>query len=91
MLSRHESPRPEHEQRAALERTRSLIKRRTLLFALAIFTNLSAFSFTFSSGEGITWIMWRDAPGMGFLLLAISAVSWLAYFRVEKKLKVSGM
>lgn len=91
MLKAEPTSLPEREQRAALERTRSLLGRRTLLFAVAIFTNLTAFSFTFSSSEGITWLMWRDAPGMGFVLLAISAVSWLAYFRVQKKLTVSGM
>jgi hypothetical protein len=91
MLKAETAPRPEREQRAALERTRSLLRWRTLLFALAIGSNLTAFSFTFSSGEGITWIMWRDAPAMGFILLGIAAVSWLAYFRVLKKLQVSGM
>jgi hypothetical protein len=91
MLKAETPPRPEHEQRAALERTRSLLRLRTLLFGVAVFTNLTTFSFTFSSSEGITWLMWRDAPGTGFLLLAISAASWLAYFRVQKKLTVSGM
>lgn len=91
MLKAEATSLPEREQRAALERTRSLLRWRTILFALAIGSNLTAFSFTFSSDEGITWIMWRDAPGMGFILLGISAVSWLAYFRVLKQLQVSGM
>jgi hypothetical protein len=91
MLKAETATRPEHEQRAALERTRSLLRLRTLLFGVAVFTNLMTFSFTFSSDEGITWIMWRDAPGVGFILLVLSAISWLAYFRVNKKLTVSGM
>ena len=91
ILKAEPASRPEQEQRAALERTRSLLRWRTMLFALAIFSNLTAFSFTFSSSEGITWLMWRDAPAMGFILLGVAAVSWLAYFRVDKQLRVSGM
>ena len=91
ILKAEPASRPEQEQRAALERTRSLLRRRPLLFALAIGSNLMTFSFAFSSSEGITWLMWRDAPGIGAILLAFSAVCWLAYFRVNKKLRVSGM
>jgi hypothetical protein len=91
MLKAEPASRSEQEQRATLERTRSLIRWRMILFGLAIGSNLTAFSFTFSSDKGITWIMWRDAPGMGLILLAIAAASWLAYFRVDKKLTVSGM
>ena len=91
MLKSEPASRPEQEQRAALERTRSLLKRRHILFALAIAANLMTFSFAFSSSDGITWFMWRDAPGMGAILMLISAVCWFAYFRVDKKLRVSGM
>ena len=91
ILKAEPASRPEQEQRAALERTRSLLRWRHILFALAIGANLMTFSFAFSSSDGLTWFMWRDAPGMGAILMVVSAVCWLGYFRVEKKLRVSGM
>ena len=91
MLKAEPVSRPAREQRAALERTRSLLRLRTILFAVALGANLMTFSFSFSSDEGIAWIMWRDAPGLGAILMAVSAVCWLAYFRVLNQLRVSGM
>ncbi len=90
MLKSEPAALPERERRAALERTRSLLKLRTVLFALALGCNLMTFSFAFS-GDGVSWFMWRDAPGMAGVLLVSSMGFWLAYFRVEKQLRVSGM
>lgn len=90
MLKSQPASLPERERRAALERTRSLIKWRTFFFAAALGCNLMTFSFALS-GDGIIWFMWRDAPAMAGLLLASSMGFWFAYFRVSNQLRVSGM
>lgn len=90
MLKSEPASLPERERRAALERTRSLIKWRTLFFAAALGCNLMTFTTAFS-GDGVTWFMWRDAPGVAGVLLASSMGFWLAYFRVLNRLRVSGM
>ena len=90
MLKSEPASLPERERRAALERTRSLLKSRTAFFALALGCNLMTFSFAFG-GDGITWFMWRDAPGLAGIVTAVSIGFWIAYLRVSNQLRVSGM
>ena len=84
------APAVERERRQALARTVYLLKRRQMFFAFALCFTLLPMSFVFS-GEGITWLMWRDAPDAAQGLLAAAAVSWLLFLRARNQLRATGI
>lgn len=85
------APVVERERRQALARTVHLLKRRQMFFAFALCFTLMPLSVVGSSDEGITWMMWRDAPDAAQGFLAAAAVSWFLFFRARNQLRASGI
>jgi anti-sigma factor RsiW len=76
--------------RAALATTKTLLRRRTWLLALALaFTGLPL-SFAFDS-SGVRFLMLRDAPLASLAFLAVAAALWLAFAAVARRLRVTGL
>jgi hypothetical protein len=77
-------------QKTALDSTRRLLRRRSWLMGGAIFTTLLPFSIHGGEG-GIRFFLLRDAPGSAALSFAAAALLWFAYWRVAKRLRVTGL
>jgi len=82
--------RPEHERRSALQRTRSLLVKRQLLFGVALACTLMPFAIAFDS-SGNTRFVWGNAPGVKLMFTVVAIGCWIAFWRVSRRLRVSGM
>ena len=76
--------------RAALERTKTLLRRRTWLMALALFFTGLPLSFVFGD-SGLRFLLIRDAPALGSVSLAVAAALWIAFGITARRLRVSGL
>lgn len=84
------APASERDRRQALARTVGLLKRRQNFFALALCFTLLPLSFVFS-GEGITWLMWRDAPDAARAFVVAAVVCWFGFLRARNQLRATGI
>lgn len=84
------APVVERERRLALARTVHLLKRRQMCFAFALCFTLMPMSFVFAD-DGITWLMWRDAPDAAQGFLAAAVVSWFLFLRARNQLRATGI
>ena len=76
--------------RAALERTKGLLRRRTWLLAFALF--FSGLPLSFVAGEdGLRFLLLRDAPALASSSLAVGAALWIAYAVTARRLRVTGL
>lgn len=82
-------PAPSSEK-SALEATRRLLRRRSWLMGCAIFTTLLPFS-VYGSDRGIEFFLLRDAPATAALSLVVAVALWLAFWRVSRRLRVTGL
>ena len=73
----------------ALRQTRKLLQQRTTTLAVA--AALSASIFTIVQGSTIRFLMFRDAPGVAWLLLAASLISYGRFYWICRKLVVTGL
>ena len=76
--------------RAALERTKTLLRRRTWLLALALFFTGLPLSFV-AGEEGIRFLLVRDAPAVASASWAAALALWVAYGITALRLRVSGL
>jgi anti-sigma factor RsiW len=83
-------PLPPDAQKSALDATRRLLRRRSWLMGGAIFTTLLPFS-VHGDDSGIRFFLLRDAPGSAALSFSAAALLWFAYWRVARRLRVSGL
>jgi anti-sigma factor RsiW len=77
-------------ERAALDRTRALLARRTWLLALALFFTGLPLSFVFGD-DGLKFLLIRDAPAAGSASLVAAFALWIAYAVTARRLRVSGL
>lgn len=84
------APALERDRRQALARTVHLLKRRQMFFAFALCFTLMPMSVV-GSDEGITWMMWRDAPDAAQGFLAAAVVSWFLFLRARNQLRATGI
>lgn len=75
---------------ADLLRTKSLLRRRTWLLALAFFFTGLPLSFVAADGR-IKFFMLRDAPQVAAASLALAVVLWIAFAATARRLKVTGL
>lgn len=75
---------------AALATTKSLLRRRTWLLALALFFSGLPLSFVADS-HGIRFLMLRDAPLVSLACLAAAVVLWIGFGLVARRLRVTGL
>ncbi len=76
--------------RAALERTKGLLRRRTWFLALALFFSGLPLSF-FADDDGLRFLLLRDAPALGSASLAVAGAFWIAYGVTVRRLRVTGL
>ncbi len=81
---------PPSAEKSALEATRRLLRWRSWLMGGAIFATLLPFS-VYGSDRGIEFFVLRDAPATAAISLFAAAVLWLAFWRVSRKLRVTGL
>ena len=81
---------PPSAEKSALDATRRLLRWRSWLMGGAIFATLLPFS-VYGSDRGIEFFLLRDAPATAALSLFAAAVLWLAFWRVSRKLRVTGL
>ena len=72
-------PLPPNLERDIVNRTRAVLRRRSLTLALAIVLTVLPMTFTFGGG-GITFLLMRDEPGSRLLWLG-AAWFWFDYVR----------
>lgn len=82
---------PPNAARAALERTRSVLRRRSRLLALALFFTGLPLSFVYDSTSGLRFLLLRDAPSLGLSLLVTAVVLWISWGVVAHRLRVTGL
>lgn len=86
----HQPAQPEPD-RALLSRTRRLIRLRMSLMAGAIVCTFMPLTIAGKSGQGVTFIMMRDAPQVGWTFVVGAALFWSAYALVARRLRVTGL
>ena len=74
----------------SLEKTKRMIKGKSMFMASAIFFTALSCSFGGDS-EGIQWILWRDNPAAAGIMVVIGLFFWVQYFRLNNKLKLIGI
>jgi anti-sigma factor RsiW len=79
---------PESTERAALERSRSILRRRSWAMGLAFFFTL--LPFTIVHTDTIRFLMIRDEPRSA-LLLIVAACLWIYYYRLNRRLTGTGL
>lgn len=82
-------PAPTAEKRT-LDATRQLLKQRSATFAVALLFTLLPLSFVFE-GSKITFLLIRDAPGIGIAWWATAGVMWIWHLALRRRLHVSGL
>jgi hypothetical protein len=78
------------DEKAALDETRQLLKRRTETLATATLFTVLPFTFTFDA-SGITFFLLRDKPVVAGAWLFTAAVLWIWYGVLRRRLQVSGL
>jgi hypothetical protein len=81
---------PPGAERAALETTRSLLRRRSWLLGFALMLTALPLSFAFDSG-GMRFLLLRDAPAFAVASWVIAAGLWAAFAHVARRLRVTGL
>lgn len=76
-------------ERAALERTRALLARRTWSLAAGIFFSALPCTFVFGS-HGLEYLMLRDQPLLSSVSLAIGVAAWIVFSHASGRLKPAG-
>ena len=80
---------PKENEMKTLENTKSLLRKRSLYLAFAIFFSLFTVSFKFGA-DGIQW-MWADSPIVAVVCLIVGVVMWVGYARTNRGLNGSGL
>ena len=80
---------PKENEMKTLENTKSLLRKRSLYLAFAIFFSLFTVSFKFGA-DGIQW-MWADSPIVAVVCLIVGVVMWVGYTRTNRGLNGSGL
>lgn len=82
---------PASTEKAALDATRRLLRRRSWLLAGAIFTSLLPFSVIFFGNGEVRFPVLESSP-FGAAASGVCAVLlWIAYVRVNRRLSVTGL
>jgi anti-sigma factor RsiW len=81
---------PPSPDRAALDRTKAMLRRRTWLLAFAWLFSGLPLSFVFDSG-GFRFLLIRDAPVAASLCLTVAVVLWTAFAVTARRLRVTGL
>ena len=72
-----------------LKNTKSLLQKRTLYLAFAVFFTMFTVSFRFEKGS-MQW-MWLDTPVIAVVCIMVGILMWFGYMRTNQSLKDSGL
>jgi anti-sigma factor RsiW len=84
------APAPPDAGRTALATAKTLLRRRTWLMAGALFFTGLPLSFAVGS-DGLRFLMLRDAPLASAASLAVAGALWIAFARVARRVRVTGL
>lgn len=90
LTSTRETPATPGAGRAALVRTKDLLRRRTRLMALALMFTGLPLSFVADS-NGLQFLLLRDAPVLAAASLAVAVALWIAFGVTARRLRVTGL
>lgn len=74
----------------ALKMTRQHVFLRSLFFGMGIAFTLMPFTIVSRNGE-ITFLLYRDAPGLGTAFWSIAAASWSACYVMHRAVRKAGL
>jgi anti-sigma factor RsiW len=80
---------PPDQEREAVRRTRTVIRRQSWTLAFASFLTLLPLSFTFGP-HGIQFFMLRDEPGSALFWIPAGCL-WFSYLRMQRRLRAAGL
>ena len=83
-------PLPPTLGKQALDRTRRHLRWRFFLFGLAIYVSTLPLSITFGSSGGYEGLLIDDWPER-IVVIAIAIALWVIYWRVARRMRVSGL
>lgn len=72
-----------------LERTKRMIKFRSLVFGFAIF--FSALPFSFYGNETEVHWLWENLPSVAYISGSLGICLWITYINLQKRLSVTGL
>lgn len=79
------------KEKETLDMTRKMLRTRSILMGVAIYSTCTLGSFTFSNGK-ITWMFLQGSPVVVTGLMVLVAVaSWVGYFAVRRRLENTGL
>jgi anti-sigma factor RsiW len=84
------APPPPSAGKAALDAARRRLRRRGWLMGCAIFTTLLPFSIRGGSA-GIQFFLLHEAPATAALSAIAAGAFWIAFWRVSRQLRVTGL
>lgn len=67
------------QEKEILQRVKSTLRLRSILFGFALFCTLSPFTVAFGGDEGVRWWMIRDASQMALAFGVGAVLAWVAY------------
>lgn len=81
---------PKEAEMQTLEKTKKLLKQRSLYLGFAIFFTLFPASIRGSSTEGIHW-MWEGMPIIPIVSVLVAILMWILYVNTNRKLNGSDL
>jgi hypothetical protein len=72
-----------------LERTKKLVKRRSMLLSFGILFSLLPLSFS-SGPSGVHWL-WASSPVGAAVVAILGLLSWVGYFTTKHSLRATGL
>ncbi len=81
----------QEDEMKTLNKTRLMIRLRSIFLPIAIFFTLLPFSFVASSERGLVMWVVRDFPGAAIIFGSIALISWIGYFVVRQRLSVTAL
>ena len=66
-------------EKEALMRVKKILRTRSILLGVALFLSLMPLSNAGNSTDGLTWLMFRDAPNVAILFGVAALFAWIAY------------
>lgn len=85
---REEYSLPKELEMKSMERTKSLLRIRSIILGVSMFLSLLPLSIRGGS-EGVRWL-WSGAESYALAVGALAALAWFSYAIVHRKLRASG-
>ncbi len=80
---------PREVELQTIRRTRTMVKRRSILLSFAILFTLLPLSISFDE-HGLRWV-WSGAPAAAVVVGALAILSWAGYLALGRRLRTTGL